>query len=157
MKKPVQSLQPVSGVSLQFGYLMHFLESLTRLQELYTGDTIKSQAYNLQINYLIAILPNEAERQAILTAMVEKKRSLKAMGLSETESSLASGMCVVSRLMEFLNNTLELSTEDITGSIGDIAAMEEKPEEMRVPEAPALSPAGGGDNGEGEVVQSPAA
>lgn len=141
MLKNAQATQPTSGTTLTYLYLSHFLGALDSLQQTYLGDAIRLEQFGIQINYLTALLPNDEIRQDIIDKMQKKKADLKALKINETNATIGAGMLVVSAVMSYLNSELELSVEDVVGSVvGDIGLeiphLEEAAEGEPTAEAP---------------------
>ena len=108
-------------VSLEGTLVKHFFLGLDAFQSTWMGDTgFNKQKFNMQLLYLIRILPDLSVQAKILGNWAKAKEEVEVMrqempGLEAEEAIAYVGMEVVTEIVMFICNAFELINEDITG------------------------------------------
>jgi hypothetical protein len=105
-------------VSLEETMVRHFFYGLDRLQTCWVNDTgFNKEKFNLQLLYLIRLLPNKTKQAEIMTAwnssLEEFEKLMPALSPSERQSY--AGMEVVTEIVMFVCQAFDLINEDILG------------------------------------------
>ena len=105
-------------VSLESRFVEHFLYALDRLQSCWINDDkFHPKQFNLQLLYMIRLLPDRKKQNAILRNWNAAQADAKTLmpNLADDELQSYAGMEVVTELILFICNTFELLNTDITG------------------------------------------
>jgi hypothetical protein len=108
-----------SGITLETRFVEHFMFALDRLQSCWINEThtFLQKPFNLQLLYLIRILPDKSKQAGILRqwndTILEAKELMPSLGTEEHQAY--AGMEIVTELMLFVCNNFDLLNVDITG------------------------------------------
>lgn len=98
-------------------YLQHILQTLTAAQTSF--DNGNTERFGLYITYLENAVLSKSVRDKIEKERVSEEKRLKELKLYDDKNiEFRVGMIVVREVMAYLNDVLELETEDILGSVG---------------------------------------
>jgi hypothetical protein len=105
------------SVSLEGRFVEHYFRALDSLQTCWNGDTgFNKEKFNLQLLYLIRLLPDKKKQKDILRQWDEAQDAAKEIaGLTTNERQSYAGMEVVTELVLFVCDAFELINSDITG------------------------------------------
>lgn len=124
-----QQLQGTSTNSLEGLFLFHFLYSMTKLQEIltspgYTDESERFAAFNLQSQYILHLIPDNDRRTHIADRIDEVEAELikNKKFAGEYSNKYVARMLVVSEIVQYLTESLDLIHSDILGSITRKAA-----------------------------------
>ena len=107
-----------SSISMEAVYVQHYMLALDRLQSCWTAvDDFNKDKFNLQLLYLIRLLPNRAKQNEIMAKWQESLDESKQImpSLSDRERQAFAGMEIVTELVLFVCDAFELINEDIMG------------------------------------------
>lgn len=105
-------------VSLEGRFIEHYFRSLDSLQTCWINDRgFDPTKFNLQLLYLIRLLPDKGKQQHIMQKWGESQDDVKKLmpGLTDGERQAYTGMEVVTELVLFVCDAFELINSDITG------------------------------------------
>lgn len=117
-----------TGTSLEGLFLLHFLQALTKLQESMAGDDSEKrwEWFSLQTEYVKRLIPDR-ERQAEIQQMIDVKEAEYKKNKTYTGEYTAGYMArleVVTEVIIFLTNSLDLVHDDVIGAMTSKAARE---------------------------------
>lgn len=110
-----------STTSLKEILVKHFLYAMDDLRSTWQGKPLSAnlQEFNLDLLYLISLIPNADRQAAVLKKWQEAKdenyQLKENAGLGKDEIIAYAGMSAVTEIIRFLCDSFELATEDITG------------------------------------------
>jgi hypothetical protein len=110
-----------TGMSLDGIFLIHFLNALERLQ-IYLGESPDEESrwakVNPQFEYLLALLPPDTQKK-INKAVVDREAELRASGevSGDYAPQIIGRMQIVTGIVVYLTNSLDLVHEDIIGAL----------------------------------------
>jgi hypothetical protein len=108
-----------SGITLETRFVEHFMFALDRLQSCWINDSHEflQKPFNLQLIYLIRILPDKAQQAQIMKDWNSHINEAKELmpSLDANEHAAYAGMEIVTELMLFVCNNFDLLKVDITG------------------------------------------
>lgn len=109
--------QTDGSISLEGRFVEHYFRALDSLQGCWNNDTgFKKEQFNLQLLYLIRLLPDKNKQKDILEQWGEAQAATKLIhNLTEGERQSYAGMEVVTELVLFVCDAFELINSDITG------------------------------------------
>lgn len=118
---PLAGTPPVIGTNIETAFLMHYLTALDRLQETFENpDTERpSLKFNLQLGYLLSLIPDRDRQFTIVTEMKQYRQQLEERGTCDEELDYYVGFFIVTEIIKFLNSSLDLTHTDILGSVTD--------------------------------------
>lgn len=104
-------------ISMEDTYVKHYMYALDRLQTCWVNETgFNAQKFNLQLLYLIRLLPDKKKQREILQNWANLlDDGTQGLGLTQDEIRAYSGMEVVTDLIMFVCDAFELINVDITG------------------------------------------
>lgn len=129
MEQHTTSTQPVAvGTSLESLFLLHYLQSLTTLQNIlvnpaYPDNETRFTAFNLQSIYILHLIPDATKRNEIIEAIdkIESEQIINGKFKNKKDNLYFARMLVVSEIVKYLQNSLDLIHSDILGAIaGDV-------------------------------------
>jgi hypothetical protein len=140
MSTDPSTMQPTGSMattSLEGLFLFHYLFSLTRLQQIltdpvYVEESARFNAFTLQSQYILHLIPEKSRRDDIQTKIdeVETKLKTEKKYTGEYANIYIARMLVVSEIVKYLTESLDLIHSDILGSISrkaaDIISLEEE-------------------------------
>lgn len=106
------------AISLEGRFVEHYFRALDELQKCWNNDSgFKKERYNLQLLYLIRLLPDKTKQKDILRRWGEAQEDIDKLmpSLSQAERQSYAGMEVVTELVLFVCDAFELINSDITG------------------------------------------
>lgn len=105
-----------SGNSKEVLYMNYILTTLTEARQSFkTGDT---QTFNLYCQFLKNSILDKNKRDTIDKEMLSEEIKLKKAGYDEKYIEFGIGFIIVREIMGYINETLELSHDDIIGEVG---------------------------------------
>jgi hypothetical protein len=108
-----------SGITLETRFVEHFMFALDRLQSCWINEThtFLQKPFNLQLLYLIRILPDKEQQKKILKQWNDTITEAQELmpSLEKGEHQAYAGMEIVTELMLFVCNNFDLLNVDITG------------------------------------------
>jgi len=112
-----QAVSQAPAVSLEDSFLKFYLSALDKFQNTWLGDSgFESDKFNRQLFFLISLLPDENKQNQLIQKWAESQESYKEYpGLSKEEAIFLTGQRVTTSIIQFLVQSLELATQDITG------------------------------------------
>jgi hypothetical protein len=123
-------------VSLESEYLRFFLDALSQLPKIWLerdgegNRKFDPATFNLQLLYLIRILPNSEEQDEIIRRWGNSSTTFKNTGLklSDVEIQAYAGMEIVTSLIIYITQALDLVSEDVVapGTDKEFENMSEK-------------------------------
>lgn len=105
-------------ISLEGILVKHFFIGLDRLQSTWMGEQFEQTKYNMQILYLIRLLPDRSKQKAVMKIWAkaqEETEAIPGLSLSKSEIAAYAGMDVVTEIIMFVCEAFELVNTDITG------------------------------------------
>ena len=108
--------QPLSGqvnTTLEGQYLNFVLETLREIRWCFKDKDVES--FSLYIDFLVSSILDEDTEKAIHKQGQEITEKMKADGKGEREIQFRIGFAAVRACMKYLNASLEIMHEDITG------------------------------------------
>jgi hypothetical protein len=103
-------------ISMEDTFVRHFMYALDRLQSTWSGDSgLDERKFNMQLLYLIRILPDKKKQESIFKQWKEAKDDMGDLPFSEGERRAYAGMEIVTELILFVCDAFELINTDITG------------------------------------------
>lgn len=108
-----------SGItSKEVIYMSFILNKLSEACKSFdNGDT---QRFNLYISFLKNSILDKSTRDRIDKEMLDEENKLKKQGYDERYIEFNIGFVVVREIMGYINETMELSHEDIIGEVGTL-------------------------------------
>ena len=105
-------------LSLEEVLVKHFFYSLDTFRSSWHGEsgTLNKTQFNLDLLYLIRLLPKKSKQDEILAKWAAAQESMQDIkGVSKDEMIAFVGMEVVTEIVLFICDAFELINEDITG------------------------------------------
>ena len=136
MEQQSQSLgsQQVYGTSVETLFLLHYLQALQKLQDTFLSPNAGDRGedgnprtcnpplhlFNLQLAYILALIPDHDRQNSIKAEMREYKQHLKTLGVKDDVIDYHAGFYIVTEIIKFLNSSLDLTHTDIIGDVCEI-------------------------------------
>lgn len=126
-------------ISMEDTYVKHYMYALDRLQSCWVNDSgFNKDKFNLQLLYLIRLLPDKIVQKKILKGWNESINQSKddMPNLTEAEIQSFAGMEVVTELILFVCDAFELINTDIVGPATtkqyqrEVIQLQEMPEDI---------------------------
>ncbi len=108
-----------SSISLKETFMKHFFYAMDDLRETWKGKPLSKEEFNMDILYLISLIPNDKRQRDVLAkwskAQDENYQIQENLHLTREEVIAYSGFAAVTEIVKFLCDSFELATEDIIG------------------------------------------
>jgi hypothetical protein len=105
-------------------YMSYILNTLSEARKSFDdGDT---QRFNLYMSFLKNSILDKKTRDKVDKEMMEEETKLKKANYDDKYIEFQIGFVVVREIMAYINETLELSHDDIIGEVGRLDSIEEE-------------------------------
>jgi hypothetical protein len=117
---PQNNTIQTQGLSLETTFVGLYVNSLMKLQDCwFAGDKLSKEKFDMQIDYLISLLPDREKRLAVMKEQSRLRKELTDIDPDDANIEQRVGLVVVSSLVEFLTESFGLIHSDIIGPATD--------------------------------------
>jgi hypothetical protein len=109
-----------SGISLETAYLQSHMESIADLRKIISEDDPSISKYHRVLYFVLSLIPDESRQKEIIQKMHAKREELgRDTTIDKDNLEFLMGNAVVTGIMQYLNSSLKITTEDIIGPAGE--------------------------------------